>query len=158
GRLRIETSLQVPTRFSVPVAGRLVWNSVPGWKLNHRVIPFHLQPGQPLQIPLQAEVEPGPYERTPALTIAFDAGQFRNRLVEVYPFKLAGPETIPVVTAKPGPVIDGRLDDACWTNNPRAPWQSLLGLPPRGGRDGQVRLATDGDWLYIAAKLAAAVG
>jgi hypothetical protein len=90
----IDTRLRVPTRFRVPVAGQLVWQSVPGWKLKQPVIPFRLEPSQPLEIPFQAEVKAGPFARTPALPIVFEPGRFRNRTVELYPFKLAGPGSV----------------------------------------------------------------
>src|SRR5262249_4430863 len=57
----VDTFWTVPTRFAVPVAGRLVWGAAPGWKVRRADIPFHLQPGQALRIPLQAEVAAGPF-------------------------------------------------------------------------------------------------
>src|SRR5262249_10319702 len=91
GPTTIDTRLQVPNRFQVPVSGRLTWQSVPEWKLKQKQVPFKLQPGQALEIPLQAQVSSKPFPQTPSLTITFDPGKFRNRMIEVSPYKLAGP-------------------------------------------------------------------
>ncbi len=153
----IDTRLRVPTRFRVPVSGRLVWQSVPGWQLKQPEVPFHLQPGQALDIPLQALVKPGPFPKTPALAIAFELGKFRNRAIEVFPFKLAGPESVRVRRAATAPVIDGKLDEESWTfakpGDGPSSFYSLLGLPPRGGRSDHIQFLVDKDWLYVGARL-----
>src|SRR5262249_22839030 len=88
----IDTNLRVPAHFAVPVSGRFEWQPVPGWKPARATVPFRVEPGEPLIIPLEAEVAAGPFRQNPSLTIRFDAGRFRNRVVEVAPFQLAGPE------------------------------------------------------------------
>jgi hypothetical protein len=144
----IDTVLRVPTRFQVPVRGELVWEEVPGWKMKQVRVPFQLAPAQPLEIPLQADVAAGALAKNPMLTIAFEEGRFRNRTVEVNPFKLAGPERVRVGLTKAPVRIDGRLEDAWQT----AASYALLGTT-RGGRGDEVRLLTDKDWLYVAARL-----
>jgi hypothetical protein len=145
----IDTVLRVPTRFEVEVRGELIWDKVPGWRLKKSRVPFTLAPHQPLEIPLQAEVAAGFLPRSPGLTIAFEEGRFRNRTVEVYPFKLGGPERVRIGVAKSPPRIDGKLEDA-WL---AAPGYTLLGCTLRGGRGDDVRLLADKDWLYVGARL-----
>jgi hypothetical protein len=145
---RIDTTLRVPTHFRVPVRGEMIWENVPGWKMKQAIVPFLLAPGQPLEIPLQADVDPGAFARTPKLTLAF-AGQFHNRCIDLHPCKLAGPSRAVVGRAATPLVIDGRLE-AGWQS---APSQRLLGLPPLGGRADEVRFLADDDWLYVAARL-----
>ena len=79
-----------PTRFRIPVSGELTWEHVPGWKIKAPTAPFKLEPGQALEIPLQAEVAPGAYSKDPELTIAFNAGHFHNRTLSVSPFQFVG--------------------------------------------------------------------
>jgi hypothetical protein len=145
----IDTVLRVPSRFQVPVRGEFVWEAVAGWKMKKLKVPFVLGPGQPLETPLQAEVAPGAFAKSPALTIAFEEGKFRNRTVELSPFKLAGPDRVRVGVAKAPVQIDGKLEEA-WQ---AAPSYSLLGCSARGGRGDDVRLLADKDWLYVGARL-----
>jgi hypothetical protein len=154
--IALSSRLSVPTRFQVPVAGRMIWESVPGWKLTQAEVPFQLKPGQPLEIPLEGEVEPGPLPKSPALTITFEPGRFRNRSIEVHPFKLAGPETLLVKIAEQPPDLDGKLLSTCWTladKNPRSRTPLLLGLRPPGGRRDRIEFLFDNDWLYFGARL-----
>jgi hypothetical protein len=146
----IDTALRVPTRFAVPVGGRLQWQPAPGWTLKQTEAPFHLDPGQPLVIPLQAEVAAGSFPRSPSLTIRFDPGRFRNRRVMLSPFVLGGPERVVAGSADSSPALDGKLDDKVWQ---AAPELALLGLPPRGGRGDSVRFLADRDYLYVGARL-----
>jgi hypothetical protein len=147
---RIDTRLSVPTRFRVPVAGQFIWESVSGWKLARPRSDFRLQPGQALEISLQAEVAPGALAKTPGLTIAFEPGRFRNRTVDVHPFKLKGPDQVAVVQAKDRLTVDGKLQEDAWQS---VDGNALLGLPPGGGRADRVKFLLDRDWLYVGAKL-----
>jgi hypothetical protein len=152
----IDTEIRLPTRFRVPVQGKLVWRQVPRWKVRQMEMPFDLRPGQALRIPLQAVVEPGDYPAAPSLTIAFEPGRFHNRTIELAPFKLAGPQTVTARRTRNAPIIDGQLDDGCWAGmtHEDAEWTySLLGLPPRGGRMDRVQLLADKQWLYVGARL-----
>src|SRR5207253_432789 len=154
---QIDTRLRVPTRFRVPVQGQLRWEQVPGWQVKREPIPFQLQPSEALEIPLQAEIAAGTYPRSPALTIAFAAGRFRNRTITIHPFKLAGPDLVRAARASVAPTVDGRLDEEAWkAPNPGAgaagPY-ALLGLPPKGGRGDTIRFLADDQALYIGARL-----
>jgi hypothetical protein len=152
----LDTRLRVPTRFEVPVSGRIVWQEASHWKMRRTEIPFHLQPGQALEIPIQAEIEPGDFPRTPGVTIAFEPGRFRNRFIDVYPIKLAGPVSIASGKVEHAPFVDGHLDDDCWAsraNAAAASDYSLLGLPPQGGRKDRVRFLADKNWIYVGARL-----
>jgi hypothetical protein len=150
GVTKLDSTLRVPTTFRVPVSGQLRWQRVDGWKQKKPVVDFQLKPGEPLVIPLQAEVAPGRYARTPRLTISFAAGRFRNRTVDVFPWKLAGPQDVGVSPVQTPPQIDGRLSEDCWSMDRGTP---LLGLPPRGGLADRVRFVADEKWLYVGAQL-----
>lgn len=146
----IDTELRVPARFAVPVEGELIWKTVDGWKLKEQKSRFRMEPRQPLIIPLRAEVAPGQVAGSPSLTIQFAAGRFRNRVIEVAPFKLAGPARIGAAPAKQAPVIDGKLSEEVWRSAPAHP---LIGVSPAKGRSDQAQMAADGDRLYVAARL-----
>src|SRR5262249_3037027 len=146
----IDSTLQVPTRFQVPVAGQLQWQPAPGWKLKQPVVDFKLQPGEALTIPLQATVAAGAFPRNPAPTVTFEPGRFHNRTVEVAPFQLGGPGRVAVPHTDQKVTVDGKLDEPAWQ---RGAGHALLGVPPLGGRLDQVRLLADDDWLYVAARL-----
>jgi hypothetical protein len=150
GTTTIDTLLRVPTRFPIPVGGKLTWANAPGWKLKQTETTFKLAPGQPLEIPLRAEVAPGAFARNPTLTITFDPGRFRNRTVVVSPFALAGADRVRVSRAAGGPSIDGRLRDEVWKD---AESHQLLGLPPGGGRGDRVRFVMDDERFYLGATL-----
>src|SRR5206468_1975019 len=137
---RVDFKLRVPTRFRVPVTGEMIWTSEPGWELEQERIPFKLEPGQQLEIPLQAEIERGPFPRTPMLTIRFAEGKFRNRSIELYPFKLPRPLRVVADRAKKTPTIDGQLSDQAWRPVPTI---SLLGVSPSGGRSDEIQLLAD---------------
>src|SRR5262249_1523652 len=97
------------------------------------------------------EVAPGAFERTPTLAITFEPGRFRNRVIEVSPFLLTGPEQVTVGRLATLVPPDRFPDEGAWKNaNPF----SLLGLPPHGGRRDSVRFLADGERLYVAARLA----
>jgi hypothetical protein len=147
---KIDAELRVPTRFGVPVAGKLIWHVDAGWKVKETEIPFTLEPNQAFRIPLHAEVADGPLASSPSLTIAFEPGRFHNRLVEVTPFTLAGPEHVDASKADRPITLDGLLGEKPWAT---ASEYSLLGLAPRGGRRDGVRLLEDQDWVYFGARL-----
>lgn len=149
GPTTIDTSLTIPIRFNVPVAGELQWEAVDGWKMK-QTTPFKLEARQSLTLPLQAEVAAGAFARNPKLTVTFEKGRFRNRTVEVFPFQLHGPDRVAVGTARYAPMIDGKLDDKAWQNVAALP---LLGLPPRGGRADQVQLLAGREWFFLGASL-----
>jgi hypothetical protein len=86
GVTKIEATLQVPHLFQVPLKGTMRWTGVPGWSSLPAEAPFDLKPNEPLEIPLRAEVQAGSRGETPKLTIEFQAGLFRNRIIEVQPF------------------------------------------------------------------------
>jgi hypothetical protein len=146
----IDTQIRVPARFSVPVEGELIWKSVEGWKLKEEKRKFRIEPHEPLIIPLQAEIVPGRTSGTPTLTIQFASERFRNRAIEVVPFKLAGPERIAAAPAKQAPAIDGQLNDEVWKAAASYP---LIGVSPAKGRSDQVQIAADKERLYVAARL-----
>ncbi|HEV3261126.1 MAG TPA: metallophosphoesterase [Gemmataceae bacterium] len=146
----IDTVLRVPNRFRVAVAGHLHWRTAPGWNLKQSDQDFHLKPGQPLEIPLRAEVAAGRFAGSPMLTITFEPGKFRNRTIEVYPFKLGGPNQVVAAEARTAPRIDGKLEGSVW---PADGGMELLGLPPMGGRSDRVQLLADKDWLYVGTRL-----
>jgi len=134
----------------VPVRGVLHWKVPPGWRMETSEVPFSLQPRDPLRIPLLAVVGSKGLGASPQLTIEFEAGRFRNRLVEVSPFKLTSPGRVAV--AKIGGVqVDGQLVESGWQKVP-----PLELLPPPGAAVSsldQVRIASDGQRLYVAARL-----
>jgi len=86
------------------------------------------------------------------LTIEFAPGRFRNRAIELYPFKLTGPARINLAEIK-AVRLDGKPDEPGWITVPERP---LLGGSAVGSTagPGTVRLATSGDWLYVMARLA----
>jgi 3',5'-cyclic AMP phosphodiesterase CpdA len=151
GPTTFDSELRVPTRFKVPVSGQLVWDEPRGWKLKATREEFRLEPGQALTIPFRAEVAAGPYPRTPRLTIQFAPGRFRNRVIALSPYQLTGPERVTVKSAGQAPVIDGQLTEETWQ---QAETFGLLGMPPDGGRDDEVRFRADRDFLYVGATLA----
>jgi hypothetical protein len=145
----IRSVLRVPTRFAVPVRGQLIWERSNGWKLGSDRQAFSLRPGQPLEIPLEAEIDAHALAPSPRVTVAFEPGRFRNRTVEVYPFKLAGPHRVPVAATE-GPLsIDGKLDGT-WEAGPAV---ALLAYPPHPSWCDEVHLLADRDWLYVGARL-----
>jgi acid phosphatase type 7 len=150
GDAKVDAELDVPTRFEVPVSGKLKWNAAPGWKIDEHEKSFKLQQSDPLHIRLRAEVAAGPLERTPSLTIAFDPGKFHNRTIEVAPFTLAGPEDVEVRTTDAAPNSDGVPRDKAWAD---AVEYTLLGLPPRGGRRDAVRFLADSDAVYVRCQM-----
>src|SRR5262245_45749240 len=132
------------------MSGEMIWTPEPGWELPKERIPFKLEPGQALEIPLRAQIEKGPFPRTPMLTIRFAQGNFRNRNVEVYPFKLPRPLCVVADRAKETPTIDGQLSDQAWRPVSAI---SLLGVSAAGGRSDQIQFLADEKWLYVAARL-----
>jgi hypothetical protein len=150
GETKVDAELRVPTRFAVPVSGKLMWQSVPGWKLRDTEISFKVEPNQPLRIPLQAEVATGPLSKTPILTIVFDPGKFRNRIVEATPFTLGGPDEVRAEKSEKTASLNGALHEKSWAV---AKEHYLLGLPPRGGRRDSARFLADDDSLYVRFKL-----
>jgi hypothetical protein len=155
GPTTIDRELRIPTRFKVPVEGELIWQKVDGWKVSEPNQKFHLAPGAPLVVPLQAEVADGAFPRTPELTIQFAPGKFCNRTIVLSPFKLAGPDVVKP-RASSGPIeVNGKVSEDVWTTAATYP---LLAVPSHGGRGDQVQFASDDKYLYLAAKLTGATG
>ncbi len=147
----IDSYLEVPTRFRTPVVGVLRWREPAGWRLRDKETPFALEPHDPLRIPLQAIVEPKGLGASPQLTIEFEPGRFRNRIVEVSPFKLTNASKLAVARLT-GVRVDGQVIEPSWQFA-----RPLELLPPPGTSAAlldQVRLGTDGGQLYVAARLA----
>ncbi len=150
-RIAINAQLQVPTRFQVPVKGVLRFQETLGWKLAATEVSFALRPREPLTIPLRAEVEAKALGNPPKLTIEFEPGRFRNRIVELYPFKLTGPGQVTAARVV-GMEVDGRVDDPAWGHAEPLPLlTTTMGKP--GTETGEVRLANDGRRLFVAARL-----
>jgi hypothetical protein len=149
----IDTRLEVPAHFQVPLRGRLVAEEADGWTWIHPVIPFQLEPGKPLRIPLQANVKSGHFRHTPAMTIEFEPGHFRNRQITFYPLKLAGPREVEAQRTTQQTTIDGRLSKPNWIElkkkSPATSVYSLIGLPPQGGWADRVMFLADDHWLYV---------
>jgi hypothetical protein len=150
----IDTELRVPTRFQVPVAGELRWEKAGGWTMKNRLTKFRLKPGQPLVIPLEAEVRPGAEGKSPALTISFEDGKFRNRIIQVYPFKMAGPTHVTLKQSAKPLTLTGDSETKAWRNAKSHP---LLLIAPELNRSkeaaDQVQFLANRDWLYVRAVL-----
>jgi hypothetical protein len=153
-RFRLAGSFQVPTRFRIPMWGTLRWQVPRGWKVKSPTKTFQLKPSQALVIPLDAEVAAGAFAKSPTLTIEFAPGKFRNRTIQVAPFKIAGPEKVRVPRVKEGLVLDAR--------QPAKAWQTALHstLLPLAGTEGiqdagsdHVQFLADADWLYVRVQL-----
>jgi hypothetical protein len=148
----IDAALEVPSRFQIPMTGKLRWEPADGWFFRATEAPFKLEPKELLKLPLQAMVEPKGLGASPKLTIEFDAGRFRNRTIELYPFKLTSPATVPVSRVA-RVTVDGVLDDNAWQKV--EPLHLLPTTPGSKARPGDhVQLATDGQALFVAAVLA----
>ncbi len=127
------------------------WTIPPGWRLPAAETTLTLEPGQPLRIPLEAEVHEESVHLLPRLLLEFlppseeagsqtdpakeslpSAGEapsatlpFRNHTVGLYPFKLAGPDSYPLTRVERVDV-DGKADEPVWK-------QSLTVRLPRVG-------------------------
>jgi hypothetical protein len=150
GETKVDAELKVPTRFAVPVSGKMCWQPATGWNLKETESDFKLEPNQPLLVSLHVELASGPLAKTPSMTIVFDPGKFRNRTIEAMPFTLAGPdEVLPLKTEKL-PALNGN-----GTGKPQSSAKDyhLLGLPPRGGRRDGVRFLVDDNVLFVRCKI-----
>jgi hypothetical protein len=148
----LNTTLEVPTRFHIPVSGKLIWEETQGWKLKRPEMPFRLKPNQPLAIPLHAEVRAEGITRSPRLEILFDEGKFANRSISVYPFKLSGPRSVVVATTE-------KASNANWKAapvhvlRPTAPQLTNADASPT-----EIQFAADAKNLVMRARLAREVG
>jgi hypothetical protein len=151
GPTRINQVVEVRNPFAIPLTGVLKWRPPPGWKLDALEVPFRMEPKEPLRIPLQAEVAASALNRAPILTITFDPGKFRNRIIETTPFKLTGAARVSLPRIPPVQV-DGQPVEPAWARVAAtpllAPGTDLVTEPA------QVQLATDGKNLLMAARLA----
>ncbi len=150
---RLDTVLEVPARenpFRVVLRGKLRWAPSPGWKLSDDSS-IEVRPGEPIRIPLKAEVEPIGLTVTPALTIEFEPGRFRNNRIVLHPFKLTGS---PALTASVATTlnIDGQLIEPVWQN---ASVQTLLPVTPgdKAMPQAELRLARSDSALVIGLRL-----
>ena len=109
--------------------------------------------GEPLKIDLKAEVDVRRIGASPRLTIAFEPGRFRNRTINVFPFKLEGPTRIEIARAIARPHVNGELDAGVWNKAVRYP---LLSVPPHVSEAECVQFLADEHWLYVAARFNAA--
>ncbi len=115
------------------------WTIPPGWRFPATETTWTLEPGQPLRIPLEAEVHEESVHLLPRLLLEFlppaekagsqtepanqsasSAGEassaalpFRNRTVALYPFKLAGPDSY-TLTRVERVDVDGKADEPVW--------------------------------------------
>jgi hypothetical protein len=150
----IETTLTVPTRFQVPVSGSMTWEDKPGWKIKKKVTDFHLEPGEPLTIPLQASVKPLAWGNGPALTITFAPGKFRNRTITTHPFKVGGPSRIEPASVEQGHIQDPKKRDAAWERAKKLPLLHVTVDQARDNRPSdQVQFLFDKECLYVRATL-----
>jgi hypothetical protein len=147
GQTRLQSELVVPHTFRVPMQARLQWYTPPGWRVASEPQKVPLLPGEPLRIPLQAEVRPEathllprlqielyPSNQRPASTDAEQASSsaapFRNHVITLYPFKLAGPDKYALARVS-RIEVNGRADDPDWQHAspiriPRIGYGSLL--------------------------------
>jgi hypothetical protein len=152
-------TLRVPTRFPIPLAGTLTWQEPPGWKMARRESKFRLQPRQALEIPLRATVRQEGFDRSPRLTIAFEKDKFRNRTIEVYPFKLAGPRLVKVARTNQPMAPTQKVGHKIWAAVPAHPLLPLASDQDRGKEKvDRVQFLADKDWLHVRVTLSDVAG
>jgi hypothetical protein len=150
GATTVAWRVRVPSRIGTTVRGQMRWEKVPGWNFKQPTIDFSVDPGQVLEIPIEAEVNALAFPHCPSLTLAFEPGKFRNRTVEIHPFRLAGPEHVVVGRAATGPSLEGKREDVVWSKAKAYP---LVAQAPMGGSSDQAKLMADEKCLYLRVRL-----
>lgn len=154
----VNTVLEIPNPFEVPLLMTLTWEGTPGWQVaSHGTVT--LEPGIPIRIPIRAEGRAGALYPVPTATVSFSKPDnekaFRNDVLTFYPIKLSDPRTVKPAKARVAPIIDGDLSDNAWDRSKN------LGdfIDVQGSRTStryvKARVLRDADNLYVAARVEA---
>ena len=159
---RVDSVLQVPNPFHVPVAATFRWRGTNGWRVDPEELHMLLEPGQPLELPVRAEGTASGLYPVPAAILEFRAPDgekaFRNDVVEFSPLKVWKRRTVEATAAQEPPVIDGQLDDAAWQGVPNVDGLIDVQGDRAPSRRTVVRLVHHQGTLYVAAMVTSPAG
>ena len=159
---QVDTVLEVPNPFQVPVNVTFRWLGTNGWHVEPETQRFTLEPGKPLRLPIHAKGEPENLYPIPAAVLEFSKldGEkaFRNDRVEFHPLKVRRNLTIEVGATQTPPEIDGRLTDAAWRGAKTfGGFVDVQGIS-EPSRSVSVRLVHNSGVLFVAVKVQAPAG
>ena len=155
----VDTILEVPNPFKVPIQATFRWLGTNGWLVEPETERFTLEPGKPLRLPIRAKGGPKNLYPIPTAVLEFSRPDgekaFRNDRVEFYPLKVGRDLTITVAAAQARPEIDGRPDEAVWRGaETLAEFVDVQGTT-RPARATSVRLLHNDGVLFVAAAVEA---
>ena len=159
---KIDTVLEVPNPFRVPLNLTVRWQGTNGWSVEPETRRFQLDPGKPLRLPIQATGDPKKLYPVPTAVLEFSRldGEkaFRNDRVEFYPVKVSRYQTIQVAHSQGRPIIDADLNETVWRGaTALGDFVDVQGAT-RPARATGVRLVHNGGVLFVAATVGAPEG
>jgi 3',5'-cyclic AMP phosphodiesterase CpdA len=157
-RVAVDAALSIPTHFELRVEGEIVWEENNTWIFPERTIPFVVNPGATLRIPIKAEaIYPNIYP-IPKLSIHFSkligrSGSFRNNKVALDVIKVQPIQPVSIRKIHTPVAVDGQLNEPVWAAATRlADFITAQGTA-RPTQKFVAMLAHDGKYLYAAAEL-----
>ena len=159
---QVDTVLEVPNPFKVPVDATFRWLGTNGWLVEPETERFRLEPGKPLRLAIRAKGGVENLYPIPTAVLEFrkldGEKAFRNDRVEFYPLKVRRNLTIEAGATQAPPEIDGWLSDAAWRGA-----RTFSGFLDAQGvtkpsRPVSVRLVHNGGVLFVAATVHAPEG
>ena len=140
---KVQVQLDNITNFSA--VDTLRWSSDSNWTITPQTLPVEFKPGQSQVVEFDFSCNGTPFP-LPEASIDFPYGE--NKLAPVATALRATRQAIAVTVSK-APVIDGKLDDACWSNPITHLFSEDESKPVEATL---VYFAHDKDNLYIAAR------
>ena len=118
-RISIDTELSIPTNFNIRIEGDILWEDSHTWKFSAQRMPFVVNPGATLKIPIKAEgIYPAIYP-IPKMTLRFNKliGRkegFRNDKLTFDTIKVQPLLPVTVRRIHSPVAVDGKLNEPAW--------------------------------------------
>lgn len=160
GQVNLRKTLRLPFPWPVRVTGEVEWSQAnPAWQFEVPRTTFDLQPGQEWELPVQAQAHWPECYPLPTATVRITGGDFalgfRNRELILGPLRVRPARQVSARWCNTPPVLDGRLDDACWQAAPAETEFVLASGEALAASPTTFRVVYDTAALYLAAEVVA---
>jgi len=156
-RVSLRPTLRLPFPLPVRVTGEVEWSGDnAAWQFETAKTAFELNPGGEWELSIQARADWPQCYPLPTATVRITGGDwatdFRNKEFVIAPLRVRPAREARAHWAAQPPVLDGKLDDACWEKSPaetqfvRSSGENLAALQTA------FRVAYDSTTFYFAAE------
>jgi hypothetical protein len=155
----VETSftLNIDNPFAQPLLLHMRWPEETRWAMTMNPEPVLVEPGHPIEIPIEGHCSRGDIYPVPTLEIQWTDLEglpvFANNLSTLYPLKVRPEHKVSISRGRRAPRLDGKLQDRAWKK--ATSWDTLIDVQNdrQAPYDIQIRAMHHRGILYVSAKV-----